>query len=156
VGVGNVHEPGQSYTDPNLLSGNFSNSTSPVGQDLNQLTTTMSALTDQQATYTSAYQPPPQGGLQLTASFMDAPVCGTTPNNFELVQEEGSEYLALWGCESFTATTVVDRDSGRIASATMTNPLQLDGALCPTTALTDCTTVPPTTLLRTITLTRNY
>jgi len=150
VGIENLHQPGQSYVDPTLLSGNFANSTTPVGQDLIQLTTTLTSLSARQATFTSSYQPPPQGGLQLSQPFMSSPVCGSTPNNFELVQAEGAEYVALWGCESFTVTTVVDRFSGQIVSVQMTNPLQLDGTLCQDEALTECTPIPPTTLQRTV------
>jgi hypothetical protein len=155
VGIGTLHQPGQSFVDPTLLAGNFSNATTPVGQDLIQLTTTLTTLSDQQATFTSSYQPPPQGGLQLTQPFMSSPVCGSTPNNFELVQAAGTQFVALWGCESFTVTTTVDRYSGQIISVQMTNPLQLDGTLCQDEALTTCTPIPPSTLLRTIELTRD-
>jgi len=150
VGIGTLHQPGQSFVDPTLLAGNFSNATTPVGQDLIQLTTTLTHLSDRQATFTSSYQPPPQGGLQLTQPFMSSPVCGSTPNNFELVQPAGTQYVALWGCESFTIITTVDRYSGQIISVQMTNPLQLDGTLCQDEALTTCTPIPPSTLLRTI------
>jgi len=154
VGIDRLHQPGQSYVDPTLLPGNFSSATAPVGRDLVQLTTTLTSLTARRATFTSSYQPPPDGGLTLTQPWMSSPVCGSTPNNFELVQAEGSEYVALWGCESFTVTTVVDRGSGRIVSAQMTNPLQLDGSLCQDEALTECTSIPPTSLLRNVQLTR--
>jgi hypothetical protein len=154
VGIGNLHQPGQSFVDPTLLSGNFSNATTPVGQDLTQLTTTLTSLSAGQATFTSSFQPPPGGGLTLSQPFMSSPVCGTSPNNFELVQAAGTEYVALWGCESFTVTTVVDRPSGQIVSAQMTNPLQLDGTLCQDEALTECTPIPSTTLQRTVQLIR--
>jgi hypothetical protein len=152
TGIGNLHQPGQSFVDPTLLNGNFSNATTPVGQDLIQLTTTLTSLTARQATFTSSYQPPASGGLTLTQSFMDSPVCGSTPNNFELVQQEGTAYVALWGCESFTITTIADRASGRIDSVQMTNPLQLDGVACQDEALTECASIPPTTLQRDVQL----
>jgi hypothetical protein len=155
AGIDNLHQPGQSFVDPTLLSGNFSNATTPVGQDLIQLTTTLTSLGDRQATFTSSFQPPPAGGLTLTQPFMSSPVCGSVPNNFELVQTAGTEYVALWGCESFTVTTVVDRYSGQIISAQMTNPLQLDAVLCQDAALTECSPVSPTTLQRTVQLIRN-
>ena len=154
VGIGNLHQPGQSYVDPKLLSGNFSNATTPVGQDLTQLTTALTGLGAEQATFISSYQPPPAGGLQLSQPFMSSPVCGSVPNNFELVQAEGTAYVALWGCESFTITTVVDRASGQIISAQMTNPLQLDAVLCQDEAMTQCSPVSPTTLQRTVQLIR--
>jgi hypothetical protein len=154
VGIDELHQPGQSQVAPSLLPGNFSSPTAPVGQDLVQLTTTLTSLSARQATFTSSYQPPPGGGLTLTQPFMSSPVCGSVPNNFELVQAEGTQFVALWGCESFTVTTVVDRPSGRIVSAQMTNPLQLDGVLCQDEALTECTSIPPTTLLRTVQLAR--
>lgn len=76
-------------------------------------------------------------------------MCGSTPNNFELVQAEGRVRRVV-GCESFTVTTVVDRFSGQIVSVQMTNPLQLDRTLCQDEALTECTPIPPTTLQRTV------
>ena len=155
VGIDNLHQPGQSYVDPTPLSGNFSNATTPVGQDLIQLTTTLTSLSARQATFSSSYQPPPGGGLKLSKPFMSSPVCGSVPNNFELVQAQGAEYVALWGCESFTVTTVVDRASGQIVSVQMTNPIQLDGALCQDEALTKCSPIPPTTLKQTVQLTRD-
>jgi hypothetical protein len=155
VGIDNLHQPGQSYVEPTLLNGNFSSATAPVGQDLVQATTTLTSLSAQLATFTGSFQPPPGGGLTLSQPWMSSPVCGSTPNNFELVQAEGSEYLALWGCESFTVTTVVDRGSGQIVSAQMTNPLQVDLTLCQDQALTECAPIQPTTLQRTVQLTRN-
>ena len=155
VGIANLHQAGQSYVEPTMLNGNFSSATAPVGQDLVQVTTTLTSLSARRATFTGSFQPPTGGGLTLSQPFMSNPVCGSTPNNFELVQAEGPEYLALWGCESFTVTTVVDRASGQIISAQMTNPLQVDLTLCQDEALTECSPIQPTTLQRTIQLTRN-
>jgi hypothetical protein len=155
VGIDSLHQPGQSVEAPTLLSGTFSNATTPVGQDLTQLTTTLTSLTAQQATFTSSYQVPPGGGLTLTEPFMNTPVCGS-PSNFELVQQRGpADYLALWGCEQFTVTTVVDRASGQILSAQMSNPLQLNFTSCQDQALTMCTPIEPATLLRVIQLTKD-
>lgn len=155
TGIGNADRVGQSYADPNLLSGDFSTAADPVGQDLTQLTTTLTSLSAHQATFTSTFEPPVQGGLTMTASFMNAPVCGSTPNNFELVEGTGSAYIALWGCEQFTTTTTVNRATGAILSAQMANPLQLDYTSCQDAALTECQPTEPVTQLRSVQLTRN-
>lgn len=155
VGIDNLHQPGQSYVEPTLLHGNFSSATAPVGEDLVQVTTTLTSLSARLATFTGSFQPPAGGGLTLSEPWMSSPVCGSIPNNFELVQAEGSQWVALWGCESFTVTTVVDRASGQIVSAQMTNPLQVDLTACQDEALTECGPVQPTTLQRTVQLTRN-
>ena len=63
-------------------------------------------------------------------------------DNFEIVQAAGSQYVALWGCESFTYVTKVARPSGHIISATEDDTLHLDGRLCPSLALTKCTAIP--------------
>ena len=144
VGIARLHRVGTSYTDPEPLIGNFSSATAPVGRDVIQLTTTLTALNARQATFTSSYQPPPQRQLTPYRPWMSAPVCGGAPNNFQLVQRQGARYIALWGCESFTVTTVVDRTSGQIVSVTMVNPLHLRGASCPSSALTGCTAIPDT------------
>jgi hypothetical protein len=155
VGIDNLHQSGQSYVDPTLLSGNFSNATTPVGQDLIQLTTTLTGLSAREATFTSSYQPPAGGGLTLSQSWMNSPVCGSTPNNFEDVQEEGTAYIALWGCERFTITTVVDRVGGQIISVQMSNPLQLNSTVCQDEALTECSPISPLAVPRTVQLARD-
>jgi hypothetical protein len=148
VGIAKLHRIGASYTDPAPLTGNFASATAPVGRDVIQLTTTLSALSASRATFTSAYQPPNRLVLKPYRTWMSAPVCGRAPNNFQLVQRQGTRYVALWGCESFTATTVVDRTGGQIVSVSMANPLHLKGALCPGPALTGCTALPDTRLQR--------
>jgi hypothetical protein len=155
VGIDNLHQPGQSYVEPTLLHGNFPSATAPVGQDLTQPTTTLTSLSARQATFTESFQPPAGGGLTLSEPWMSSPVCGSIPNNFELVQAEGSQWAALWGCESFTDTIVVDRASGQIVSAQQTDTLQVDVTVCQDEALTECGPIQPTSLLRTVQLTRN-
>jgi hypothetical protein len=154
VGITKLHRVGNAYTDPKPLTGNFASATSPVGRDVIQLTTTLSALSTRQATFTSSYQPPQQRKLTPYRPWMSAPVCGKVPNNFQLVQRQGSRYIALWGCESFTVTTVVDRTSGQIVSVKMVNPLHLKGELCPSPALTGCTAIPDTHQERLVRLVR--
>jgi hypothetical protein len=155
-GIGNLHDAGRSVVDPTPLSGNFSSASTPVGQDLIQLTTSLTSLTDQQVTFTSYFQPPPGGGLNLTAPFMDSPVCGSVPNNFEEVSvRQTGGFRALWGCEQFTVTTVVSRSSGQIVSAQMSNLVQLDLTNCQDEALTECGADEPLTIQRTVTYSRN-
>src|ERR1700722_1758590 len=142
IGITQLHHVWASYTYPKPLIGNFTNSTTPIGQDAIQLTTTMTALTGWHATFRSAYRPPHSSALKLAAPWMRPPVCGTSPTNFEIVQAAGSQYVALWGCESFTFVTKVARPSGHIISATEDDTLHLDGRLCPSLALTKCTAIP--------------
>lgn len=157
AGVTGLHQPGDSHVDAKLIGGNFSTATAPVeaGNDLIQLTTTLTALTSARATFTSSYRPPRQGGLKPYRPWMSSPVCSGVPNNFQLVELEGSRYIALWGCESFTVTTKVDRASGQIISVQLTNSLQLKGRQCQDKGLTRCTTVPDTQQERVVTLTRS-
>ena len=124
------------------------NATTPVGEDLIQLTTTLTSLSDQQATFTSSCEPPPGGGLTLTRAFTNSPLCGSVPNNFEQIQESGTQYQALWGCEQLAVTTVVTRATGQIVSVQMTNQLQLDLTQCQDEALTECGPITPITLQR--------
>ncbi len=154
VGIARLHRVGTSYTDPEPLTGNFSSATAPVGRDVIQLTTTLTALSARQATFTSSYQPPPQRTLTPYRPWMSASVCGRVPNNFQLVQQQGVRDTALWGCESFMVTTVVDRTSGQLVSVTMVNPLHLRGASCPSPALTGCTAIPDTHQERLVRLVR--
>ena len=62
----------------------------------------------------------------MAYDWMQRPVSGTSPNNFEQTQVVGKNRLnAMWGDERFTITTTVDRASGKILHATMTNQLKL-------------------------------
>jgi hypothetical protein len=155
LGIGNLHQPGQSYVVPTLVQGDLTSATAPVGQDLVQATNTLTSLSAQQATFTQSFQPPAGGGLTMSEPWMSSPVCGSAPNNFELVQAQGSQWSALWGCESFTDTIVVDRASGQIVSAQQTDTLQVDLTVCQDEALTQCGPIQSIPLLRTVQLTRN-
>lgn len=152
IGITRLHHAGASYTYPRPLIGNFTNSTTPIGSDAIKLTTTLTTLTAWNATFRSAYRPPSRSALKLAAPWMRPPVCGQTPNNFEIVQAEGSQYIALWGCESFTFTTKVHRRSGHIISATEHDTLHLDGRLCPSLALTKCTAIPGVSQVRLVSI----
>jgi hypothetical protein len=144
IGIDQLHQAGTSYTYPHPLTGNFRNSTTPVGRDVTRLTTTLKALTASNVTFQSMFWRPGQSDLKMSRSWMTAPVCGTAPNNFELVQSANGGYVALWGCESFTVTTTVDRTTGHIISAMQHDSLRVDGRFCPTVALTSCTAIPAT------------
>lgn len=154
AGIEKLHRIGDSYLDPHPLVGHFSSPTAPVGRDYIQLRTTLTALTARRVTFKSSYQPPRHHALPPYRPFMRAPVCAGVANNFQLVQAQGTGYVALWGCESFVATTVVDRSSGQIISVRMVNPLHLNGRLCPTKALTDCSDLPTVHQERVVTLAR--
>ncbi len=154
VGIEKLHRVGDSYLDPRPLLGHFSSPTAPVGRDYIQLTTRLIALTTRRVTFKSSYQPPRHHALSPYRPFMRAPVCAGVANNFQLVQAQGTSYVALWGCESFVATTVVDRSSGQIISVRMVNPLHLNGRLCPTKALTHCSDLPTIHQERVVTLAR--
>ncbi len=155
VGIATLHRPGDSHVDAKLLGGNFANATTPVGHDVIQLTTTLTSQTARQVSFRSAYEPPRHRSLRPYRPWMKAPVCGRTPNNFQLVMSLGTRYTALWGCERFVVRTVVDRGSGRIVSVMMTNPLHLEGRLCPTLALTGCTPIPAIHQQRIVSLIRS-
>jgi hypothetical protein len=142
IGIDQLHQAGTSYTYPHPLIGNFRNSTTPVGRDATRLTSTLKALTASNATFQSTFWRPRQSDLKLSRSWMASPVCGTTPNNFELVQSADGGYVALWGCEFFAVTTTVDRTTGHIISAVQHDSLHVDGRFCPTIALTSCTAIP--------------
>ena len=65
-------------------------------------------------------------GMQMAYPWMQEPVSSGTPNNFEQVISAGNgKFTAMWGNEDFTITTVVNKDSGVIEHATMTNNLAL-------------------------------
>lgn len=142
VGVARLHAAGDSYTMAQPVSGDFSGAAVPLGRDLILLTTTLKRVDATQAEFQSSYQPPAGTGLPPYRPWMSAPVCGTAPNNFQTVEKQGPGFLALWGCESFVIDTIVDRLDGRIVSATMVNPLSLQGKFCQDAALTACSPIP--------------
>jgi len=154
AGSREVRMVGDSYTRPELVSGDWSNGTTfPLGRDRLTVNIRLEALDPKRATYVTMFRPPQQGpSWPMHRPWMEPPVCGTTGNNFQMVRRQGAQFLALWGCEEFTIRTDVERTTGRTLDAVMDNRLDWRIRVCPDEALTRCVDAPNLTRQRHVSL----
>jgi hypothetical protein len=127
VGIEKVNKIGESYVNPTLLYGDWSNAgTTSLGQDCTQLKITLSALSTGLVTFQSDFLPPSENNMKFNKNWMIPPVTPGTANNFQMLKSNPDGTLsALWGNERYTVITKIDRSSGRILSAIMENDLKL-------------------------------
>ncbi len=154
AGSREVHAPGDSYTRPELVIGDWSNGTSfRVGRDRFIVTVRLEALDARRATFVTQFLPPENGAAwPMHRPWMDAPVCGSIGNNFQMVRADGSQFVVLWGCEEFVVRHTVERATGRTLDAEMDNRLVWRVRVCSDEALTQCVDAPNLTRRRRVTL----
>ena len=154
AGSQQVRRAGESFVRPEFVIGDWSNSTSfPLGRDRLKVAVRLEALDTQQATFVTEFRPPIDGpSWPMHRSWMEAPVCDGTPNNFQMIRKNDSQFLAVWGCEEFTVRNTVQRESGRTTSAEMDNPLVWRIRMCRDEALTACADTPNLKRRRYVTL----
>lgn len=89
------------------------------------------------ATLVVKHVPPAAPQIKIPANWMRAPVADM-PNNWVQVRKEGEKYVASVGQETFTDTVHVSLRDGRIASATMENPVEVREENCSDAGLQNC------------------
>ena len=127
MGIANLHKPGDHLRVPTPISGSWANGGSiPLGRDYLAVTEQLLDMTPDTVTFRSSFQPPPSHGLPMAQTWMQAPVSGTTANNFEQIINQGKAgATVMWGNEKFMIITTVDRKTGVILRAQMVNNLDL-------------------------------
>jgi hypothetical protein len=108
-----------------------------LGQDRLEITLRLETSDAERATFVTEFRPRPATGTawRMHRTRMEAPVCGRTPNNFQMIRKNASQFLAIWGCEEFTVRNTVKRDDGRTLSAEMDNALVWRVRVCSDEAL---------------------
>ena len=154
AGSQQVRRTGDSYTRPDFVIGDWSDGTLfQLGKDRLMLTVRLEALDAQRATFVTEFRPPRNGpSWPMPRAWMDAPVCEGTPNNFQMIRKNGSQFLAVWGCEEFTVRNFVQREGGRTISADMDNLLVWRVRMCRDEALSECVDAPNIRRRRVVTL----
>jgi hypothetical protein len=116
AGSQEVRSVGGSYVRPEFVVGDWSNSgTFQLGRDRLMVSLRLEALDAQRAAFVTEFRPPQANAPSwpMHRPWMEAPVCEGTPNNFQMVRKNGSQFLVVWGCEEFTVRNTVERESGR-------------------------------------------
>jgi len=116
--------------------------TFPLGQDKLAVEIEMTGLSEKQVYFETRFRPPAETSLEAYRPWMKAPVCGDTPNNWQMVRRQPNGYLAAWGCEEFTVRSTVDRETGRILRATMSNDVARAVRFCADEELSACQPTP--------------
>lgn len=139
LGIAHLVAPGDSFTRPELIVGDFADGAAILsGRDCTMATLTLRSLDPEtgSAVIETRFQPP-------TSSCLSDPAGGeSAPDNFQMVRKVGDQYLDLHGRESFVVVTTLEGGSGRISAAEMVNTLELSGRSCADAALTRCIAIP--------------
>jgi hypothetical protein len=124
-----------------------------VGQDQTELHLKLISTTPDAVVYESAFLQPRNPSLKMRREWMQPPVCGDSPNNFQMVRRQGPGFLVIWGCEEYTVLSKIIPSSGKISSAQMDNRLRWKMRFCNDPELTKCVDQPNLTRRRIVNLT---
>jgi len=143
AGITEVSARGATYIRPEVVTGDWSDgSLFPLGQDHLRVTLRLRSLDSTSATFTTTFAPPTERTWTMHRPWMEPSVCGSQPNNFQMVRRQGAQFIAIWGCEEFSIETDVERATGRILRADMNNALRWHVRACQDEALTQCIDAP--------------
>ncbi len=149
AGAARIRRPGEEHLAQELIRGDFSDGNEfLVGKSCTQLRVRLQNVYAKTASYESSFRPPAGGCDAMSREWMNSPVCGGQVNNFQMIRRQGEGYLAAWGCEQFTITSLVDKSTGRIESAEMDNQLRWNLKYCLDRELNKCTDLPQMTKRR--------
>lgn len=150
MGIAKLHRPGDHLLVPAPILGSWANAGSiPLGRDYLAVAQQLVSMTPDTVTFRTSFRPPDQHGLAMAQAWMQTPVSGSTPNNFEQLIEQGKAgATVMWGHEKFTITTTVRRTSGVILEAQMENELDLQMRMGCTSDADHCGPAMPFTVTR--------
>jgi hypothetical protein len=111
-----------------------------LGQDAVDFDITLQSVdrAAQTATLVVRHVPPAQPQIKFPAAWMSAPVSGSANNWVQVEKAADGKYVAGVGHETFSVAIKVDLQSGKILSATMSNPVEISERKCNDAALADC------------------
>ena len=154
AGVDQLSTAGDTFENPTIITSDLSNpGVTPIGDERTRLRLSLVSLTSRDATYQADFLPPAEPSLDMHRTWMKEPVCGSTPNNFQIIQRQDQGFLVAWGCEEFRVTTRVDRKTGKILSAYMDSQYRWKMRFCSDDELEGCVDRPDVTKRRHVYLT---
>ncbi len=143
VGIEGLHLPGDKVAAPAPVVVDFADGgTFLVGRDKLRAEVEMTALSGTLVEYATYLQPIAFEPGELYRDFMQQQACPNNSNNIQYVRRQGDGYLAVWGCESITIQTKIDRQTGIIVEALMVSYLLQNTRTCQDQALTQCVDTP--------------
>ena len=154
AGIGELKRVGDTYDNPVLMTGDFVDEDEYlVGEDVYAQHLRFVSLDANTVHYQTDALPPSEPVVKMHRPWMQPPVCGDQPNNFQMVQRRGQGFIVSWGCEEFRISSRVDRESGRILFASMDDRLHWRVRFCSDEKLTNCLERPDFRKRRDVTLT---
>jgi formylglycine-generating enzyme required for sulfatase activity len=153
AGIANLRRAGDGYVRPELVSNDWADGNQfLVGQSRTQVRLGLASVAPKEVVYESNLLPPAVAALEMQRPWMEAPVCGDTPNNLQFVRRQDDGFLAAWGCEKTQITSRVDPATGKLLAAFMNNEMTWSLKLCTDQALQNCEDRPQVTRHRQIEL----
>jgi hypothetical protein len=152
TGIDKLSKIGDTYTDPETLVGDFSDSQSILfGKDCLELTHALLAIKNDTVIFESKFLPPKndkcgQIAYNNKVEFEDG-------ENFNMIRKSGKdEILFFKGVEDFSIISKVNKQSGKLLYAEMTNNLYLKMKLNCTSDLDSCSQEYPFNIKRKVIL----
>jgi len=111
-----------------------------LGQDAVDFDITLQSIdrANQTATLVVRHVPPAQPQIKFPAAWMTAPVSASANNWVQVEKGSDGKYVAGVGHETFSVAIKVALQTGKILSATMSNPVEISERKCNDAALADC------------------
>lgn len=153
LGIGSFQKPGDKFTKPENVQGNFANGKDILkGEDCLAVTSTLLSASKEKAVIQTDFQPPSINCLNYYSKDMNQPVAGDTINNFQMVRAASGKVNLFYGREYFLITSTVRTKDGKLQQASMTNALRLNLKLNCSSDYNDCQNTFPFSIYRTISL----
>lgn len=138
--VGNLSKPGDRFYQKIDHPASWADGTYVIlGQDSIDFDITLLKVdrTSNVATLLVKHIPPKEPLIKIPAAWMKKPVADT-PNNWVQVKKKDGRFEAAIGKETFDVTIDVSLIDGKILSALLENPVEMQERHCQDEALTDC------------------
>lgn len=137
VGIDRLSAAGDWFRRPEPVIGEFADGATILsGRDCTTTTVRLVSASQTAWIVRTTFEPPAKPCLKR-------PAAARPPENFEMVRKTGDAFLDLHGRERFSIMSTLERPSGRIKRAEMTNILDLEGRSCAEAALAHCRPLPP-------------
>ncbi len=153
AGIGHLRRAGDHYERPDLVSRDWADGDEfLVGRSRSRLRLGLVSVAPDEVVYQADFVPPAEASLGMERAWMEAPACGSTPNNAEFVLRQPDGFLVSAGCEKSQITSRVEPATGKLLAAFLDDEVTWNRELCRDEALHDCRDLPPLTRHRVIEL----
>ncbi len=109
-----------------------------IGEDCIDFKLTLSKINNDAIVLMVSHIPPEKSCINIHADWMETPISSGVPNNWIQIIREADEYIAGVGSETFDVVINASRQSGKIISAVMDNPVDIIERKCFDKDLINC------------------